>query len=228
MKKTIIGLIALFLVLPARPARADLFGGDVAVLTRILAQAIMQLAKLREILGTAQDQIDLIRQINQGINDSLHLLKTIHPNLDPGIYRDWATVQEALAKLRSIYGDVITSPEAQIQKDTDQGIAEAITFNNAFYKYSQELDQIGERIQAESHNVSPGGATKLTAQALGLVIQVLNQSLRAQATSLKLQGQSLAIQNRKEKEATRHILDSTNSLKASMKAEKAAFQIPRF
>ncbi len=87
---------------------------------------------------------------------------------------------------------------------------------------------MGEQIKSYSHSVSPGGAQKLSAQALGLIIQVLNQSLRAQATGLKLQAQSMAVENRREKEATKDILNTSNYLKTAMKTEKAAYPIPRF
>ena len=211
-----------------RPAKADLFGGDVAVLTQILAQAIMQLAKLRELLGNANAHLDLIRQINQGINDSLNLLHTIDPNLDPGIYKEWSTVNEAVRRLTDIYGFVPDSPESRVQKDTDQGIAEAITFNNSFYKYSEGYDLVAERIKDASHSASPGGAQKLTAQALGVVVQLLNQQLRAQSTEMKLHAQQLALENRKEKAETKLFVDSKDHLRAAMKTEKVRFDLPRF
>ena len=107
---TLVCLITLFLSGSPREAHADLWGGDVAVLSQILVQALMQLAKLRELLATANDQVDLVRQINQGINDSLKLLKTIDPNLDPGIYKDWTNVNDSLKRLTEIYGGV---PDSQ-------------------------------------------------------------------------------------------------------------------
>ena len=229
MKRLTLSLVFLLsLAVPARVARADLFGGDVAVLTQILAQAIMQLQQLRNLMGAASDQLDLIREINRGINDSLNLLKNIDPNLDPGVYRDWDNVSFAVRRLEELYGGVQNSPEAKIQKDADQSVAEAVAFNNSFFKWSGQLDQVGEQIKSSSHSVSPGGAQKLTAQALGLIIQVLNQNLRAQATGLKLQAQSMAIANRREKEATKDNLTTSTALKTAFKTEKAAYSIPRF
>jgi hypothetical protein len=221
-------LVAFCLAGNPRQARADLFGGDVAVLSQILVQAIMQLAKLRDLLNSATGQLDLLKQINQGINDSLNLLKTIDPNLDPGIYKDWANVNDSLRKLTDIYGVVPDSPESRVQKDTDQGIAEAVTFNNSFYKYSEAYDVVGQRIKDASHSVSPGGAQKMTAQALGVVIQILNQNLRAQSTGLKLQAQQMALENRKEKAETKQFVENTENLRATMKAEKVRFDLPRF
>ena len=111
MKKVIcVAIIALSILGYPSRARADFFGGDVVVLTQILTQAVMQLAKLRELLGTAQANYDLIREINQGINDSLSRMRNINPNTDPGIYRDWDTVQEALQHVQGIYGTVAPLP----------------------------------------------------------------------------------------------------------------------
>ena len=222
-------LILLLIVLSlGRPARGDLFGGDIALLSQILIQAIQQLAQLREIVGNAQGHLDLVRQINEGINDSLNILRSIHPNLDPGLYRDWQSVTEGLAKLEQLYGKVPDSPDARIQRDTDQGVAEAVAFNNGFYSYTKELDAIGETIQQQSHAASPAGAARMTAQALGLIIQVLNQNLRAQATILKMHAQEVAVKNRREKAATGHFLESGRALKQVMKNEPVRFQVPRF
>lgn len=227
-KFSVLGFTALYLFLGSvKPVRADLFGGDVVVLTQILVQAIMQVAKLKEIIGTATDQLDLMRDINRGINDSLYLIRTIDPNIDPGIYKEWNTLKEALHELESIYGVAVFSPDAPIQKDLDRGIAEAVTFNNSYYRYTKTLDEIGEEIKTASHLVSPGGAQKLTAQSMGLMIQVLNQNLRAQATSLKLHAQELAVQNRKEKADTKHFLEMSRSLKKALQSE-IRFELPEY
>lgn len=211
-----------------RAASADLFGGDVAVLTQILANAMQQLSQLRSIVSAGQQNLELVQEINRGINDSLRMLRDIHPNMDPGIYRDWKSVDKALRDLEAIYGGVTPSPESKVQGDLDHGIAEAVTFNNSYYDYSAQLDQVAERIKAASHDVSPGGAQKLTAQALGLILQALNQNLRAQATSLKLQAQGLAVENRRDKQDTRHLLDSAKGLKSAMQNERIEFNVPRF
>ncbi|MCM0604498.1 MAG: hypothetical protein KA715_00235 [Xanthomonadaceae bacterium] len=120
------------------------------------------------------------------------------------------------------------SPEAKIQHDTDQNIAEAIKLNNSTYDYAKQIDQIGEEVKNYSHTVSPGGAQKLTAQTLGVVLHVLNQTLRTQSTGLKLHAQEVALQNHREKEQTRQILTETDSLKNAMQSQPVAFEFPRF
>lgn len=228
MKKKMLVLCTVSMMFMPFKARADLFGGDIVVLTQILAQAIQQLYQLKQIFDQGKDSLELMRDINRGINDSLNLARTVYPDLDPGIYRDWDRIDRALNGVQGIYGAVTPSPEAAIQKDTDQHVAEAISLNNSIYKYTNSIDEIGEEIKRYSHAVSPGGAQKLTAQSLGVMLNVMNQSLRTQATGLKLQAQALALENHKEKEATRKTLETANTLSGSMKSQDVSFQIPRF
>jgi hypothetical protein len=209
-------------------ARADMLGGDVLVLAQILANAVEQLSQLEQLLGTGQDSLNLLRDINRGINDSLSIMRTISPYTDPGIYKDWRTVDRAISDLTSIYGQVADSRDAVIQKDADQSVAEAVTLNNQVYDYTATIDGIGEQIEEYSHQVSPGGAEKLTAQGTGIMINVMNQQLRTQATGLKLQAQALAIENQKEKEKTRFLIDSTTALQSAMQNRPVLFETPRF
>lgn len=71
------------------------------------------------------------------------------------------------------------------------------------------------------------GAQKTTVQALGILIQVLNQNLRAQATQQKLMALDLANQNERNKAATKHFLESAGTLKQAMQREKIKFELPR-
>jgi hypothetical protein len=175
-----------------------------------------------------KSQLELIRDINRGINDSLRLADTISPYVEPGIYQDWRSGIDSIRKLQQIYGNVTDSPNAQVQRDSDQNVAEAVTLNNEVYNYTQSIDQLGEVIKEYSHSVSPGGAQKLTAQTLGVMLQVMNQSLRTQATGLKIQAQALAVQNKKEKDSTKEYLATANTLKVAMKNEPVRFKVPRF
>ena len=226
--KRVFSLIVIIQITFTPPARADMFGGDVAVLVQILANAVEQLAQLKQLLDTGQDNLNLLRDINRGINDSLNLMRTVAPNADPGIYKEWQQVSDALGGLEKIYGVPVDSRDARVQKDTDQSVAEAVSFNNSIYEYTKQIDEIGELIKYQSHVVSPGGAAKLTAQSMGILLHLQNESLRAQATGLKLQAQAIEVQNRKDKERTRQMLDGANSLQTALANQKPQFQTPRF
>ena len=127
-----------------------------------------------------------------------------------------------------MYGKVTNSPIAEIQKTMDKGIAEAVTLNNDVFKHAKRIDKLSERIKSYSHNVSPGGAQKLTAQSLGIMLQAMNESLRVQATGLKLQAQTAAIANKKDKDETKLALEGTRQLKTVMKNESLEFSLPKF
>ncbi len=222
-------LTALCLLLSApRPARADLFGADAAILAQILANALQQLAQLEEILNTGGDTLGLLRDINRGINDSLRMAETFGLRIDPGLYRDLTRMDKAVNAVESIFGRAVDSPLAVVQRNTDQSVAEAITFNNELNEYTKRLDRIGEDIKSFSHAVSPGGAAKLTAQSMGVMIHVLNQQMRATGQGLKLQAQALALQNKSEKDKTEQYLKEGQRLKVKMQSVNTKFTVPRF
>lgn len=179
-------------------------------------------------LQNGNDTLDLLRDINRGINDSMALAETLGLRIDPGIYRDLKNVDQATQSLERIYGAVTDSKLATVQRNTDQTVAEAITFNNDLNDYALRLDQIGEEIKRFSHSVSPGGAAKLTAESLGVMIHVMNQQMRAQGQGLKLQAQTLAVQNKKDKDQTDQYLREGVNLKNKMIALNPEFKVMRF
>lgn len=229
MKKAFLSFfISASLILSPLQSRASIFGEETAVLLQILSNAVTQLAQLRMILKEGQDSLNLMRDINRGINDSLTMAQTLGINLDPRLYAELKKYQDIMGKVESVYGVVVDSPLAEVQKNSDQAVVEAVSFNNSLYEYTEKLDVIGEEIKRYSHEVSPGGAAKLTAQSLGVMIHVMNQQLRAQATGLKLQAQTLASENKKEKDRTAQYLQESARLKTAMQTQAVNFQTPRF
>ena len=103
MKKRAIFFSILLMVAPLQSS-ADIFGGDVVVLTQILVQTIQQLVQLKQIFQEGKDSLDLVKEINRGINDSLNLVRTVYPDIDPGIYKDWDKIDRALHGVQEIYG----------------------------------------------------------------------------------------------------------------------------
>ena len=219
---------ALSVLLSASTVRADLFGGDVAVLAQILAENIKQLMELQSILSNGEENLELMREINRGINDSLGLMQTVSPNANPGMFGDLRNVEAVLKKIGAVYGATVESPDAPAQKSVDTAVAEAVAMNSSIYDFTREIDRIGEEIKSFSHEVSPGGAAKLTAQSMGVMLHVMNQQLRAQGTLLKLESQGLAQSNKREKDQTAEYLRSAKAISEAMKASDVKFERPRF
>ena len=226
-RRALVGVLCLVVTSPMA-SHADMFGGDVVVLTQILANSLKQLLELQQLLENGHDTLGLLRDVNRGINDSLASADTLGTSVDPGLYKELKNAQEVIRHLKGVYGVVVDSAEAAVQSDTDQVAAEGVSMNNSLYTYAASLDKIGEEIKEDSHVVSPGGAQKLTAQSLGVLIHVMNQQLRATATGLKMQAQTMAVQNRKEKTETAEYLIQMRTLQGAMQKNDIKFQFPRF
>jgi len=197
-KLLLVGLMSFCLAIP-KPAKADMFGGDVVVLVQILANALQQLAQLREILSTGSDTLDLMRDINRGIRDGLNVLQMINPRFNPGIYGNLETADRVLGIINDLYGKIPQTTEARLQQAQDQSASESIAMNGPMFRFADQADEESRRIFAHSQSVSPQGAAKLTAQSVAVLIGVSTQVLRSNSMILKAMGENMALQNRREK-----------------------------
>jgi len=199
MKKRIVALIIPFLMLTPNSAKADLFGGDVAVLVQILANALQQLAQLRQILQTGGDTLDLMREINSGIRDGLRIIQIINPKFNPGLYGNIRDAQQALQILTQLYGEVPRTSQADLESAQDQSVAESLAMHGSLYEYADQVDAESHRMLAHAQVVSPQGAAKLQAQSLAVLIGVTTQVLRTNSAMLKIMAQNMALENRQSK-----------------------------
>ena len=187
------------MLLAPQPSRAFSFGADVAVLVQILAQAIQQLAQLRQILSTGTDSLDLMRDINRGIRDGLSIIQIVNPKFNPGLYGDLDTADRVLSTIQDLYGKIPQTGEARLQEAQDRSVSESIAMNGTLFRYADETDAESKRIIAHAQVVNPQGAAKLTAQSLAVLIGVTTQVLRTNSMMLKMMGENMALQNRKGK-----------------------------
>ena len=182
-----------------KPAHADLWGGDVAVLTQILTQAIMQLQELQTIVGTGKDSFRFAQEINSGIRDGLSVIRFIDPRLTPGLYSDARTAQAVLSQLLLIYGRTPQTAEKALQDAQDQSVAESIAMNGNLYTYANDISRLSQQMLDHAKVVSPQGAGKLTAQSLAVLTDVSSQTLKTNAMMLKMMSQQMALANRGQK-----------------------------
>ena len=202
-KKLLISIVSLSLLLPTY-ARADMFGGDVAVLVQILANALEQLAQLQQILSTGGDTLGLLREINSGVRDGLRLIQVINPKFNPGLYSNARDASQALQIVTDLYGKVPETTETKLQLAQDQSVAESIAMNGALYTYADQVDAESQRMLAHAQVVSPQGAAKLQAQSLAVLIGVTTQVLRTNSAMLKMMAENMALENRQGKIRSEH------------------------
>ena len=127
-KKIIAGLMVCSLVTfsAPKPAKADLWGGDVVVLLKILANALMQLQKLQMLVSSTQDSLNMARDLNSGINEVMNLMQTSFPDSNLNVYKDCNNLQTAVREMQTVYGHAVNSKESASQGDLDRSITEAI------------------------------------------------------------------------------------------------------
>lgn len=192
------GIMSLALLIP-QPSRADIFGGDVAVLVQILANALQQLAQLQQILGTGSDTLGLMRDINRGIKDGLTVIHMLNPKFNPGLYGDLDTADRVLSTIQDLYGRIPQTGESRLQAAQDQSASESIAMNGTLFQFADSADEESRRIIEHSQSVNPQGAAKLTAQSIAVLIGVTTQVLRTNSMMLKMMGENMALSNRKGK-----------------------------
>jgi hypothetical protein len=199
LKKRILTVFLCFSLILPKPAKADLFGGDVAVLLKILAQSIQQLYELRQIVGTGKDTLSLMRDINRGIREGLRIIQIINPKYNPGIFGSLETAEQVQRAIEELYGAIPQTSEYRLQESQDRSVSESIAMNGTLFQYADSVDEETKRIIAHSQSTNPQGAAKLTNQSLAVLIGVTTQVLRTNSMMLKMMGQNMALSNRKEK-----------------------------
>ena len=211
-KYTMCALIFLSITFQNKAARADLFGGDVAVLLQILAQSIEQVYRLQQIIQNGKDTLNLLRDVNAGVRSGLDLIRIINPKFNAGVYGDLNNPENVLRAIHDLYGATPNTADKVLIDIQDQSVAEVIAMNKSLYDYSAQVDFERERILMHSQVVSPQGAGKLQNQSLAVIIGVLTQLLRVQSQMLKVMGQNMALDNRKEKLASEQFIENYKSL----------------
>lgn len=199
VRKAILCVLMSALMMTPKPAKADLFGGDIVVLTQILAQAIQQLIQLKQILSTGSDTLSLMRDINRGIRDGLAVIQMINPKFNPGLYGNLESADRVLAAITDLYGQIPQTSEARLQQAQDRSVSESIAMNGTLFRFADQADEESKRIIDHSRDVNPQGAAKLTAQSIAVLIGVTTQVLRTNSMMLKMMGENMALNNRKGK-----------------------------
>lgn len=227
MKKYFIQIfLGLTLLLSTRPARADLFGADVAVLTQILVQSIQTVIQLKSILDNGQDALNLARDLNAGIRSGLDLIRIINPKFNPGVYGDLRDTQNVLRAIEAIYGATPEGADQDLIRSQDMSVAEVISMNRNLYDYADQVDRERERILYHSQVVSPQGSAKLQNQSLAVLIGVMTQLLRTQSQMLKIMAQNTALETRKEKLLTQEFKQNYQGLSEGFKTLPSSLKLP--
>ena len=212
-KRSLLGASLVVASLVSVPeAKADLFGGDVAVLVQILANDIQQLIQIKNLVSNGADTLNFLQEINRGIREGLTVIQILNPKFNPGLYGNLGTAESVLSIITNLYGSIPQTSEYRLQQAQDQSVAESIAMNGTLFQYADQADQESQRVFQQSQVVSPQGAAKLTAQSISILIGVSTQVLRTNSMMLKMMSENMALSNRHEKLQSRQFMDQYEGL----------------
>ncbi len=221
-----ISLICFAVCLP-QSTHADMFGGDVLILTQILAQAVQTVIQLKSILETGTDTLDLLRDVNSGVKSGLSLIHILNPHFNPGVYGNLNDAASVLRAVEDVYGKTPEGADQDLMRSQDQSVAETISMNRNVYDFADQIDHERDRILFHAEQVSPQGAGKLQNQALAVLIGVSTQILRTQSQMLKLMAENMAMTNRKEKLQSQQMRENYEGLSNGFKNLPTGSTLPK-
>ncbi len=208
-------------------ARADLWGGDVAVLVQILAENLRRYQQLKSMIEQGKDQIDYLRWLNAGIDNSIGLLESL-PIKDEKVLADLREFKRAAEKVESLYGRVPKSPEEALQLLQDQTVAESLRMATSFKDYSEKQERNSELIAAQARQASPRGAVRMQAEMSAEILKSLAQLIRLNTQSLKLQSEQLALTNKTSKDSVANYQRVNQNFGSKFSTFKPEMDLVRF
>ncbi len=194
---------AFMLFFTAKPARADLWGGDIPLLIQIVANTLQTLMQLQQQTELLEDQMD-------GIKDQINRIKTIERLVNPSNWNEWKDPTVALRRLREIY---YTIPDEYRTPKADAFESEMTKAMELAAKMTDEAKSTflsGKELERRGADASPGVAAKLTASGVGTLVTLQAQSQVAQSQMVSLLTQMLAEGAEKE---SRKLVSTGNSFK---------------
>jgi hypothetical protein len=211
----------------SQSARADLFGGDVAVLVQILAEDLQRYAQLKQMINQGKDQVEFLQQLNSGLENSYGLLQSL-PVKDESILANLRQFQDAVKSIDNVYGTIPKSESAVMEALHDQTIAESLRMVNSFKDYSDQQEQNSIMIAAQSQDASPKGAARMAAETSARVLQSLSQLIRLDTQMLKMQSEQFAMSNKGGKDSVKNFQKVNTDFGKSFQGFKSDMGLVQF
>lgn len=192
MKKYVsLPFIAAYLFLTSPYAKADLWGGDIPLLTKIVFNTLHTMYELEK-------QSRLLQSELAGIHDRINRIQAISEVVQPSTWDKWKDPEEALTRLRFIYHTLPKEYRTAKSDAIEEEISRAMVTISKVNKTVTTGHMSGRELENRASVASPGVAQKLTASGIGTLITMQAQSTQIQSHIVSLLAQSLAEANEKE------------------------------
>jgi hypothetical protein len=213
--------------LTSKSARADLFGGDVAVLMQILQENIRHYYQLQQMIQQGHNADSYLRWINRGLDNSIGLLQSL-PIKDEKVLAELKEFRQAMGKVSTLYGKVPRSPEEALQLLHDETVAESLRMATSFKEYSETQETNSNLARIQARDASPKGAARMQVEMSADILKSLSQLIRLNTQMLKLQSEQLAINNKSSKEGVANFQKVSRDLGSGFSNFKPDMKLTRF
>jgi len=207
-------ILSVCLMLPAAPVRADLWGGDIPLLIKIVANTLQTLYQLKRQTQIMKDQM-------AGIHDKINRIRTIERLIHPSGWEAWKDPNTAIRRLREI--NYTIPPEYRTTKSQvfELEMTRAMELAAQMTEEAKDTFRSGKQLERRGADASPGVAQKLTASGVGTLVSLQAQSQVAQSQMVSLLTQMLAEgaekESRKLVSAGKNFKDLSGSLQGDEK-----------
>lgn len=188
MKKVLV--LGMLMLIPAT-SRADLWGGDLPLLTEIVFNTLHTMYELQQQTGMMNDEM-------AGIKDRIDRVQTISQLVDPASWDRWRDPGEALNRLQQIYRVMPKEYRNDKYAEVDTELADAMNLTARVHPESDSAFRSGKELERRGADASPGVAQKLSASGTGSLVAVQAQSLSMQSHIVKMMAQMMAEGNERE------------------------------
>ena len=191
MKKIII--VLMLIVMPWK-ARADLWGGDLPLLTQIVFNTLHTMYELTKQTRQMEEEM-------AGIGDRIQRVRTIADVVQPSTWDKWKDPKEALDRLRLIYHTIPKEYRSEKYDTIESELAQAMNMVARLGPEASMSFKSGKELERRGADASPGVAQKLTASGVGSLIALESQTQVIQSHIASLLTQVIAEGNEKETRA---------------------------
>lgn len=208
-------LISIALLFPTK-SKADLFGGDLALLAEIVFNTLHTMRELEKQSRYLQDEL-------AGIKDRIHRVQTIANLVQPSEWDKWKDPREAINRIRQIYHVIPKEYRSEKSDQIEQELSKAFNLIGKMAPESATSFKSGKELERRGADSSPGVATKLTASGIGTLIALESQTQVIQSHMTSLLAQMLAEGNEKETRAIAARGNSMRGFSKSLQSQDRAF-----
>ena len=214
--KKFIAILCLFTVVPFKPAHADLWGGDLPLLTQIVFNTLHTMYELQQQTQMLNDEMD-------GIKDRINRIQTIAEVVQPSQWDRWRDPAEAMRRIKLIYGTLPKEYRSEKSDMIEDEISKAMNLVARVSSGANSSFHSGKELERRGADASPGVAQKLTASGVGSLVAMEAQTQVIQTHIVSILAQTLADANEKETRIVTNRGQSFNSVSGSLKNESGLF-----